>query len=98
MTDQKSASKTGNENGSLNGLIDALHSETNYPCQTGRNKIFHIDKQQHIIQEDPLYIRAWLKIYERIIKTVKQEQAQRNTERIFMDNYFNWQPTKYIRR
>jgi hypothetical protein len=54
-----------------------------------RQKIFHLDEKD-LMNEDPRYIKAWLKNAGRIIRVSKAEAKQISGEKQLMENYFNW--------
>jgi hypothetical protein len=57
-----------------------------------REKIFMRDKNQ-LMMEEPRFIKAWIKIAERIIKVTKSEKNKQSRERTMMETYFQWQPS-----
>jgi hypothetical protein len=56
-----------------------------------RKKIFYKEEEQ-IMKEDPRFIKAWLKLSERIIRTNKIEAKNIRRERVLMEQYFKWHP------
>jgi recombinational DNA repair protein (RecF pathway) len=44
------------------------------------------------MQEDARYIKAWLRLSERIIKTNRLESKKNRKEKALMEQYFKWHP------
>jgi hypothetical protein len=63
-----------------------------------KEKIFYKDVKV-MLQEDTRYIRAWLKLAQRVFSVAKKEQAKPRNERKLMEQYFAWRPpTTLIQR
>lgn len=58
-----------------------------------REKIFH-KPQEELLREDARYIKAWIKLCERIIRAYKKETEETTSKGRFMENYFKWKPNK----
>jgi ribonuclease HI len=56
-----------------------------------RERIFYTEAEQ-LLQEDKRLIKAWLRIAERIIKTVKKENERPNNSRKLLETYLQWKP------
>jgi hypothetical protein len=54
-----------------------------------RQKIFYMDEKD-LMNEDPRYIKAWLKNAGRIIRVNKAEAKRKSKEKQLMENYFKW--------
>jgi hypothetical protein len=59
---------------------------------TDRQKLFYRDKES-LLEEDPRFIKAWLKLADRIIRVSKQESKRQYREIIFMEKFFHWRPS-----
>jgi hypothetical protein len=64
---------------------------------TDRNLIFDRNIED-ILREDKRHIAAWLRIAERIIKTVKRESTAPTTASKLMEKYFSWQKPQTTKR
>jgi hypothetical protein len=56
-----------------------------------RNQVF-TKTQEAIMEENPQYIKAWVRLATRIIRTCKKENQHRTSPRIMMEQYFKWNP------
>jgi hypothetical protein len=61
--------------------------------QQDKEKIFYKELDE-LIQEDSRYLKAWLKLAQRIFSAAKREQVRPRNERKLMETYFAWRPTK----
>jgi hypothetical protein len=48
--------------------------------------------QDEIMAENPNYIKAWVRLATRIIRTCKKENKHRTGSRIMMEQYLKWNP------
>jgi hypothetical protein len=62
-----------------------------------RSKIFYKSKEE-ILQEDPRYITAWLRLSERIIRIHRKDRNKTTKERTMMEQYFKWHPLEHSRK
>jgi hypothetical protein len=62
-----------------------------------REKIFYKDLDD-MLNEDARYLKAWLKLAQRVFSMARKEQAKTRDERKMMDTYFNWRPAKTTQR
>jgi hypothetical protein len=69
-------------------VIKCYDTYNNLPV-TDRNLIFDRNIED-ILREDKRHIAAWLRIAERIIKTVKRESKAPNKASTLMEQYFSW--------
>jgi hypothetical protein len=56
-----------------------------------RNKVF-TKTQEDLMREHPNYIKAWVKLATRIIRTHKNENKHKTGQRLMMEQYFKWHP------
>jgi hypothetical protein len=58
-----------------------------------KEKIFYKDLEE-MLQEDTRYLKAWLKLAQRVFSVAKRDQAKPRNKRKLMDTYFKWKPAK----
>jgi hypothetical protein len=61
------------------------------------SKIFYKSKEE-LLQEDPRYITAWLRLSERIIRIHRKDRNKTTKERTMMEQYFKWHPLEHSRK
>jgi hypothetical protein len=64
---------------------------------TNKEKIFYKDVQD-MLQEDSRYIKAWLKIAQRVFSAHRKEQSKPQHEQKLMEAYFGWKPSQTTTR
>jgi hypothetical protein len=69
-------------------VIKCYDTYNNLPA-TDRNLIFDRNIED-ILREDKRHIAAWLRVAERIIKTVKRESNAPNKASTLVEQYFSW--------
>jgi hypothetical protein len=57
-----------------------------------RGKIFHKSLEE-MLREDARYLKAWIKLCERIIRVYKKENTEKSREGRFMEIFFKWKPS-----
>jgi hypothetical protein len=57
-----------------------------------RAKIFYKPREA-LLCEDARYIKAWIKLCERIIRVYKRESTEKSREGRFMETFFKWKPS-----
>jgi hypothetical protein len=63
-----------------------------------REKIFYMEEAE-LLKEDQRFIKSWLRLAERIIRTVKKEAQQHTNSRKLMESFVQWRkPTNTSRR
>jgi hypothetical protein len=63
-----------------------------------REKIFYMEEAE-LLKEDQRFIKSWLQLAERIIRTVKKEAQRHTNSRKLMESFVQWQkPTNTSRR
>jgi hypothetical protein len=75
----------------LEARIDRCYTFHDELMLQDRSKIFYKSKEE-LLQEDPRYITAWLRISERIIRIHRKEKKKTTKERTMMEQYFKWHP------
>jgi hypothetical protein len=56
-----------------------------------RGKIFYKSLEE-MLGEDARYLKAWIKLCERIIRVYKKENTEKSREGRFMEKFFKWKP------
>jgi hypothetical protein len=62
-----------------------------------QQKLYQKDEET-LMKEEPHYIKSWLKIAHRIIRTSKKEASKQYREKNLMEQYFQWQPPRKKKR
>jgi hypothetical protein len=75
----------------LEERVIRCYSKQNDIAASDRTKKFYKEREQ-IMQEDACYIKAWLRLSERIIKTNKLKSKKNRKEKALMEQYFKWHP------
>jgi hypothetical protein len=71
--------------------VELCYSQRHDISISDQNKIF-CKEQDQLMQQDARYIKAWLKLSKRIIRTNKTENKKRTREKDMMEQYFKWHP------
>jgi hypothetical protein len=61
-----------------------------------RDKIY-TKSQDELMQENPTYIKSWVKLATRIIRTSKKENRKKTGQKLMMEQYFQWHPPDVTR-
>jgi hypothetical protein len=56
-----------------------------------REKIFYMEEQD-LIWQDHRFIKSWIRLAERLIRTVKRQELIKSNKSRLMENYVHWQP------
>jgi hypothetical protein len=72
--------------------VERCYQYANKLSHSDKQKLFHRE-QESLLVEDPRFIKAWLKLADRIIRVSKQESKRQYKERTFMENFFKWGPS-----
>jgi hypothetical protein len=62
-----------------------------------REKLFYMEEDE-LAKEDQRFIKAWLRMTERTIKTAKKEAQQHSNSRKLMESFIQWRPSSKTRR
>jgi hypothetical protein len=62
-----------------------------YMNREDRDKIFYMEEQD-LIRENHRFIQSWIRLAERLIRTVKKQNQNKSNTRRLMENYVKWQP------
>jgi phage regulator Rha-like protein len=55
-------------------------------------------EEDELAKEDQRFIKAWLRMTERTIKTAKKEAQQHSNSRKLMESFIQWRPSSKTRR
>jgi hypothetical protein len=73
----------------LEARVDRCYEFEHQLRAEDRAKIFFKTRDE-LLQEDARYVRAWIKLCERIIRVHKKETTGKSREGQFMENFFQW--------
>jgi ribonuclease HI len=59
--------------------------------QTDREKVFY-KEEDTLLSEDTRYIKAWLRIVQRVFAVTRKERQKPKNEQRMMEQYFSWRP------
>jgi hypothetical protein len=84
-------SKTAQQRKALEAQVTGCFKQKDLMGIADRNHVFTMT-QDELMAENPNYIKAWVKLATRIIRTCKKENKQRLGSRIMMEQYLTWNP------
>jgi hypothetical protein len=77
--------------------VTACYQQMDIFSTMDRDRIF-TKSQDNLMQENPNYLKAWLKLATQIIQPSKKENKHYTGQRIMMAQYFKWHPTEETRK
>jgi hypothetical protein len=84
-------SKTAQQRKALEAQVSGCFKQKDLMGIEDRNRVFTMT-QDELMAENPIYIKAWVRLATRIIRTCKKENKQRQGSRIMMEQYLKWNP------
>jgi hypothetical protein len=75
----------------LSAQVSGCYQRMDMMKISDRDRVF-TKTQAELLEENPQYIKAWVRLATRILRTCKKEQQQKKGQRTMMEQYFKWNP------
>jgi hypothetical protein len=84
-------SKTAQQRKALGAQVSGCFRQKDLTSIEDRNRVFTMT-QEELMAENPNYIKAWVRLATRIIRTCKKENKHRKGSQKMMEQYLKWNP------